>query len=203
MPLMPGATRITIVVRDSEERACGIAYDSAALRELSMKSILIAALAMPSIIRTCRSARPGSNDARRSPCGSDRASSRQRRLAPGKPVTYDLTKQDFAVTDEGKPRPIDIFSIERADADDPSASSPATPTSQTLPPNVFSNRNPRPAAAQAHSTVLILDQINTYVEDATYARAQVVSLMKKVPIDERIAIYAISRKEGLVLVVHG
>ena len=52
---------------------------------------------------------------------------------------------------------------------------------------------------QGHSTVLILDQINTYVEDAEYARTQVMSLMKKVPVDERIALYAIARKQGLVL----
>ncbi len=30
----------------------------------------------------------------------------------GKPVT-DLTKQDFTIIDEGKPRAIDIFSVER------------------------------------------------------------------------------------------
>ena len=36
----------------------------------------------------------------------------------GKRVT-DLTKQDFAIIDEGKPRAIDIFSIERTGADRP------------------------------------------------------------------------------------
>ncbi len=117
----------------------------------------------------------------------------------GKPVT-DLTKQDFTITDEGKPRAIDIFGIENSGANRPGTVAPATPPSQPLPPHVFSNRNPAPPIVNGHSTVLILDQINTYIEDATYARAQVVSLMKKVPVDERIAIYAISRKEGLVLI---
>jgi VWFA-related protein len=117
----------------------------------------------------------------------------------GKPVT-DLTKQDFAISDEGKPRPIDIFSIESGSASRPHATPPATPPSQPLPPHVFSNRNPRPPDMQGHSTVLILDQINAYVEDAEYARTQVMSLMKKVPVDERIALYAIARKQGLVLV---
>ncbi len=117
----------------------------------------------------------------------------------GKPVT-DLTKQDFAVVDEGKPRAIEIFSIERADTGRQPIAAAPTPLSQVLPPQVFSNRNPAPPIVTGHSTVLVLDQINTYIEDATYARAQVVSLMKKVPVDERIAIYAISRKEGLVLI---
>ena len=117
----------------------------------------------------------------------------------GKPVT-DLTKQDFAITDEGKPRAIDIFSLERVGADRLQTAPSAPPPSQSLPPHVFSNRNPQPPIVQGHSTVLVLDQINTYVEDATYAREQVISLMKKVPVDERIAIYAIARKEGLVLI---
>jgi VWFA-related protein len=117
----------------------------------------------------------------------------------GKPVT-DLTKQDFTITDEGKPRPIDIFAIENTGANRSQTTPSVTPPSQALPPHVFSNRNPKPPIVTGHSTVLILDQINTYVEDATYARAQVMSLMKKVPADERIAIYAIARKEGLVLV---
>jgi VWFA-related protein len=118
----------------------------------------------------------------------------------GKAVT-DLTKQDFVVTDEGKPRAIDIFSLDRIGADRAQATPPAAATpSQSLPPHVFSNRNPRPSDPQGHSTVLVLDQINTYLEDAAYAREQVMSLLKKVPVDERIAIYAIARKEGLVLI---
>ncbi len=54
--------------------------------------------------------------------------------------------------------------------------------------------------SRAHSTVLVLDQVNAYVEDAcAYGRGQVLSLMKKVPADERIALYVISRNLGLVL----
>jgi VWFA-related protein len=123
----------------------------------------------------------------------------------GKPVA-DLTKADFTVTDEGKPRLIDIFATERAvgrapAGGDGSQSLPAAaPPSQSLPPHVFSNRNPGPPDLPGHSTVLILDQINAYIEDAGQGRKSVMDLMAKVPPDERIALYVIARKLGLVVV---
>jgi VWFA-related protein len=118
----------------------------------------------------------------------------------GKPVE-GLTKQDFEVRDEGKPRPIDLFNttfnsnrIAEAVANAPSPSS-----APSLPPHIFSNRNPAPPVVSGHSTVLVLDQINAYLEDAAYARGQVLSLMDKVPADEQIALYVISRNLGLVM----
>jgi VWFA-related protein len=122
----------------------------------------------------------------------------------GRPVA-GLTKQDFAVTDEGKPRTIDIFNINGAgeaesdQASTPAVAAPSPSSAPSLPSHVFSNRNPAPPDISAHSTVLVLDQINAYLEDAAYARGQVLSLMKKVPADERIALYVISRNEGLLL----
>lgn len=118
----------------------------------------------------------------------------------GKPVA-NLTKQDFAVTDEGKPRAIDIFSINRGQVANtqPAAPSDAAAPAAHLPPNTFSNRNPGPPDVPGHSTVIVLDQVNAFLEDAAYARDQVMSLTKKLPPDERIALYVIARKEGLVL----
>ena len=123
----------------------------------------------------------------------------------GKPVT-DLSKQDFTITDEGKARAIDIFSINRGDAVRVQSSSPAVPK---LPPHMFSNRNAGPPDLPRHSTVIILDQVstnpatgpdprNTFQDDA-YAQLQVAALMNQVNPDEEIALYVIAGKLGLVL----
>jgi VWFA-related protein len=50
-----------------------------------------------------------------------------------------------------------------------------------------------------HSTAIILDEVNSYFEDAYQARKSVVDVMAKLPADERIALYAIVRHQGLVL----
>jgi VWFA-related protein len=122
----------------------------------------------------------------------------------GKPVT-DLTKADFVITDNGKARAIDIFSVNRGDLDrgtpaPPAATSTAVPPSQSGAPNLFSNRNQGPPNLPGHSTVIVLDQVNAFFEDAGYARQQVLNLMGKLKPDERIALYVIARKRGLVIV---
>jgi VWFA-related protein len=121
----------------------------------------------------------------------------------GRPVS-GLKKEDFSIRDEGKPRFIDIFvasgSSGRSGGDGaPSLSAPRA-TAPQLPPRTFSNRNVAPPELVGHSTILILDQVNAYIEDAAYARNQVIALMKRVPQDERIALYVMARKQGLVLI---
>ena len=117
----------------------------------------------------------------------------------------DLLKQDFTVTDNGKPRAIDIFSVnggetDRDKATSPTAPAPVKPTSPALPANVFSNRNAGPPDLPGHSTVIVLDQVNAFFEDAGYARQQVMDLMGKLKPDDRIALYVIVRKRGLVVI---
>jgi VWFA-related protein len=119
----------------------------------------------------------------------------------GHPV-MDLAKQDFTIFDNGKARSIDIFSVNGSgDASAPLATTTtAAPPSQSLPPNVFSNRNQGPPNLPGHSTVIVLDQVNAFFEDAGQGRKSVMDLMSKVPPDERIALYVIARKLGLVVV---
>lgn len=119
----------------------------------------------------------------------------------GKPVG-DLAKQDFTVFDEGKPRAISIFSINRGEVDlgqSPPSSAAAAPQSHSSASNVFSNRDPGPPAIPGHSTVILLDETNAWFENVAWARQGVVGLLGKVEPDERIAVYVIARKLGLVL----
>src|SRR3981189_1638674 len=73
----------------------------------------------------------------------------------GQPVA-GLSKDDFTVTDGGKRRAIQIFSV-AGSAEPPGG----RPPSVALPPNVFSNHSPA-AQHPAHATVILLDAINNY-----------------------------------------
>ena len=84
-----------------------------------------------------------------------------------KPVA-DLLKQDFTVTDNGKPRTIDIFSLNGGTngSESPTMPPPVKPPSPALPADVFSNRNAGPPDLPPHATVILLDHVNAYFEDA-------------------------------------
>jgi len=114
----------------------------------------------------------------------------------GKPVA-GLSKDDFTVTDNNKPRGIDIFSLGSEEA------MPVTLPSEPLPLHVFSNRNRRPASI-SHSTVILLDanpadpksdEYKQYLSASGQAKGLIFSLRP----DERIALYVVSRAEGMLL----
>ena len=108
----------------------------------------------------------------------------------GAPV-QGLTKDDFSITDEGEPRTITSFSI---------ASAFAPITGRPAPPHLAAGTDAGGAApAVGHSTAIIVDEVNSYFEDAYQARKSVTDVMAKIPADERIALYAIVRHQGLVL----
>ncbi len=125
----------------------------------------------------------------------------------GNPVG-NLSKEDFAVKDDGKPRAIEIFSVNTFDGGrgQPQSETPVAPSSKSLPPNIVSNRNPGPPSLPGHSTVIVLDQLNvahdpwrTPFQTAADAQLQVKSLMSKLSPDERIALYVTAKDLGLVL----
>lgn len=125
----------------------------------------------------------------------------------GKPVA-NLSKEDFTVLDQGKPRAIDIFGVNRGQAGQ-SAMPSSSASSPSTPPNVFTNRNSGPPNIPGHSTVIVLDQLNvaydpgnpprTPFQTAAGYQMQVTSLMSKISPDERIALYVAAKKLGLVL----
>jgi VWFA-related protein len=84
----------------------------------------------------------------------------------GEPIR-DLHSADFTVFDDGKPRHIQFFSM---DSDDASTGRPA---------------EPRVAA-------IVLDGLNTEFSDQSYARDQAMKAVGRMPLDESIAVLALT-----------
>jgi len=109
----------------------------------------------------------------------------------GEPVS-GLTKDDFALLDQGQPQKIAFFSEE---TDRPRVAAHATPP----PANVFSNQfEPQPGAPTS-VTVILLDSLNTGFLDMGFARERVVKFLHQVHPEDRVALYALSEK---LLVLH-
>jgi VWFA-related protein len=119
------------------------------------------------------------------------------RDSKGKPVE-DLNKSDFAITDDGKPRSFSIFNNNSAGHPTPAPvlTPAALPARPVLPPHTFTNIGAPPPVVQGHSTIILLDAINGWFENFAWARQGVIGMLEKVPPDEKIALYVIT-KEGL------
>jgi VWFA-related protein len=114
----------------------------------------------------------------------------------------DLTKDDFAVFDRGKPQTIRVFTAESAE----SARQPVPP--QPLPPNTFSDLPQAKGPAIRSITIVLLDNINTlsgnghqgyetgpwWMEDLALsnAKAHLIEFVKTLDPKDRVAIYGLS-----------
>lgn len=105
----------------------------------------------------------------------------------------NLTKEDFRVTDEGKPRAIQLFSVNGV------VRQTAPPGVRPNAPGVFSNRKTPPSELD-HSTIILLDGANGWFDNFTWARQGVIGMLDQIPADEQIAIYAIAQRRGLAVV---
>lgn len=108
--------------------------------------------------------------------------------AAGQPVR-GLRKEDFKVLEDGKPQTISVFEEHTGNA-------PAVIKSPTLPPNTFSN-SPR---AEAHDSlnVVLLDALNTPIQDQSYVHQQVLKYLAGVHAGEPMAIFILSTRLRLV-----
>jgi VWFA-related protein len=98
----------------------------------------------------------------------------------GRPVT-ELSKDVFAVTEQGKPQTISFFE-EHGNA--PSASSVEMPK---LPPNVFSNFSPFPQPPAVN--VILLDSLNTRMESQSFVQTQAMKFLRSAKPGTRAAIF--------------
>ena len=119
----------------------------------------------------------------------------------GQPVA-DLTKDDFAISDRGKPQTIGLFSVDAANA--------PGEAHETLPLNTFSDLPKYRGGAPHGVTMILLDNLNTMsgstpvpYEDTPYwledhalanAKQRLMEFLKKLDPGDRIAIYGLTDK---------
>ena len=108
----------------------------------------------------------------------------------GQPVV-GLKKEDFTVTERGKPQTISFFTM--ASADTPGA--PAAP----LPPHVFTNIIAQRSGVPTSVTVVLLDLLNTSFVDQQYARKALIKFLGQVQPQDRLAIYALGHRSLTLL----
>lgn len=104
----------------------------------------------------------------------------------GNPVT-GLKQDAFTVSEQGKPQTISFFEEHNSAAEQARASELQMPA---FPPNVFSNFSPIPAPPAVN--VLLLDSLNTPMEDQVYVHAQAMKFLKSLKPGSRMAIFTMS-----------
>ncbi len=96
-----------------------------------------------------------------------------------------LRKEDFSITDNGKPQTVSLFSVES------NGKLPVAP--QPLPPETFTNRLEQKAGVPSSITIILLDGLNTPYRDQAFAREQIVKYLKTIEPGDRIGVYTLGR----------
>jgi VWFA-related protein len=110
----------------------------------------------------------------------------------GDATVTGLKKEDFAVTEDGKPVTIDFFEEHTVKTLPPGA----LPSLPKMPPNVYTNVPPAPADDAVN--VLLLDGLNTPPQMISYARQQILNYLNHVKPGTRMAIVAMNDKLSFV-----
>src|SRR5579859_6857958 len=100
----------------------------------------------------------------------------------GNPVK-GLKQDAFTVTEQGKPQTVAFFEEHGAGAQ---AAQPVE--LPKFPPNVFSNFSPLPQPPAV--TVLLLDSLNTHMDNQSFVHAQALKFLKTAKPGSRMAIFA-------------
>ena len=98
----------------------------------------------------------------------------------GRPVT-GLSRDAFSVTEQGKPQTISFF---EENGNTPSPPPVAMPT---MPPDIFTNFSPFPQPPAVN--VLLLDSLNTHMENQSYVHKQALQFLKSAKPGTRMAIF--------------
>lgn len=106
------------------------------------------------------------------------------------PVT-GLTKDDFQLFDKGQPQKISVFAVT-------SGRNSAQPAPAPLPPDAVSNSADRTSGEASAATVVLLDFLNSKIQDQSFARGQVAKFIHSLADADRMALLA-QRKNLVVL----
>ena len=110
----------------------------------------------------------------------------------GRPVE-DLKKEEFEITDNGRPQRIATFAMEKVTR----SSTAAAPPQQ--PPNVFSNEVAGTGAARGGYVAILMDWFNTGIGNTQRSRQYVLKVLRSMDPNGKVALYSLDR-EGLHLV---
>jgi VWFA-related protein len=106
----------------------------------------------------------------------------------GNPIS-DLTKADFTVYDNKKPREVRTFSVLTTKADGVTAAPPK------LFPDTYANRVQNREGVPNSITIVLFDALNTPLADQFYARKQIIKFLEKqIQPQDRIALYTLGQK---------
>ncbi len=94
----------------------------------------------------------------------------------------DMARDDFEVTEEGKPQTIATFSLE--------SNLKTIGRTEPLPPNAFSNI-PSQAGASQNLTAVLFDTLNTPIEDQVNARRELVRFLRQIEPQDRVAVFGL------------
>ncbi len=100
-------------------------------------------------------------------------------------VIGDLAKQDFEITDDGKPQTISQFSVDALNRGAVNSAS----ASPVMPRNIVTNRPERQSNVPTSVTVLLLDLYNTHLTDQMYGRKQIIKFLRQIRPEDRVAVY--------------
>lgn len=102
-----------------------------------------------------------------------------------------LKPADFTILEDGKPQKIVAFAVHQA-----SAAPPSPAPKFKLPPNQYTNY--QIADPQRPITVVLMDVLNTQVQDQAYTRKQMIEFLKALPPGQRVALFALGTRLKMI-----
>jgi VWFA-related protein len=95
-----------------------------------------------------------------------------------------LKPADLNILEDGKPQKIVAFGVHQA------AATPSIPAPKIkLPPNQYTNY--QIADPQRPITIVLMDVLNTQVQDQAYTRKQMIEFLRALPTGQRVALFAL------------